>query len=269
MNRNTSQWLIPIVLALGAAAGLWYYWVQVNEPVRQPQRTAPPPAAAMPQPAPEPLHPIPESAPAPEEERPALVPLPPLDQIDEYFKLALSDLFGSSIDDVLVSTGVIQRIVATVDALPRPQVAERIRPLSRPQGQFAVDGQDDSGEFSINRSNFDRYEPLVEMIANADLEEVGAVYRRFYPLFQKSYVELGYPDGYFNDRLVEVLDHLLATPDIGDSVALVRPHVLYEYADPDLENLSGGQKLLLRMGSENRQRIKQSLRELRGIVTRL
>ena len=268
MNRNASQWLIPILLALGAAAGLWYYWVQTNEPVRQPPPASQPPVAAEPRPAPEPLHPMPEPSPA-ATERPALVPLPPLDQSDEYFKLALSDLFGSSIDDLLASSGMIQRIVATVDALPRAQVAERIRPLGRPAGQVVVDGQDDSGAFSIDRSNFDRYAPLVEMIATADLAEAAAVYRRFYPLFQKSYIDLGYPDGYFNDRLVEVIDHLLETPDIDDSVTLVRPHVLYEYADPDLEELSSGQKLMLRIGSGNRQRIKQTLRELRRIVTQL
>lgn len=27
-------------------------------------------------------------------------------------------------------------------------------------------------------------------------------YVRLYPLFQKAYVELGYPNGYFNDRLI-------------------------------------------------------------------
>jgi len=48
---------------------------------------------------------------------------------------------------------------------------------------------------------------------------------------------------------------------------LVRPHVLYEYSDPDLEALSSGQKLLLRMGTDNGKKIKDTLRELRGLVT--
>ena len=38
------------------------------------------------------------------------------------------------------------------------------------------------------------------------------MYKQYYPLFQQAYVDLGYPEGYFNDRLVEVIDHLLATP---------------------------------------------------------
>ena len=66
---------------------------------------------------------------------------------------------------------------------------------------------------------------------------------------------------------IEVIDHLLETPEVNDPIELVRPHVLYEYSDPNLEALSSGQKLLLRMGSDNAARIKGTLRELRVLVT--
>jgi len=33
-------------------------------------------------------------------------------------------------------------------------------------------------------------------------------------LFQQSYEDLGYPGQYFNDRLVEVIDDMLKTPDV-------------------------------------------------------
>ena len=267
MERQTTAWLIPILLAIGAAGALWYYWVQTNEPAPEPV-VLPKPVAEAPPALPEPLHPLPEQD-VSRSERPELVPLPPLDQSDDYFKLALTDIFGGSIEDMLVSSGMIERIVATLDNLPRSHVAERIRPLGRLAGQFVVDGQDVSGELNINSNNYSRYDALVGLVAGADLTEVAEVYRRFYPLFQSSYVNLGYPDGYFNDRLVEVIDHLLATPDIDDSTLLVRPHVLYEFADTELEGLSSGQKLLLRMGSEHRSRIKQPLREFRNIVTQM
>jgi hypothetical protein len=266
MERQISGWLIPLLLAVGAGAALWYYWVQTNEPAAEPV-LLPRPVVEPPSPVPEPVYPLPEAA--PRAARPELTPLPPLAQSDDYFKLALADILGASIETMLARSGVIERIVATVDNLPRSQVAERIRPLDRLGGQFVVDGQDDSGEYYINSSNFERYDGLVDLLTGADVAELAEVYRRFYPLFQKSYVDLGYPDGYFNDRLVEVIDHLLATPDIADSVMLVRPHVLYEFADPDLQNRSSGQKLLLRIGSEHRKRIKQTLREFREIATRL
>ena len=273
MERQTLQWLIPALLAIGAAGALWYYWIAVNRPAPEPV-VAPEPVAqepqAMPEPqaTPEPLHPMPEPD-MRATERPELVPLPPLDQSDDYFKMEMTDIFGDSIEEMLVASGTIERIVATVDNLPRAHVAERIRPLGRLGGQFVIDGQDGGGEFTINSSNYDRYAVVVELMAGADLAEVADVYRRFYPLFQSAYVDLGYPEGYFNDRLVEVIDHLLETPEIDDAAPLTRPHVLYEFADADLEDLSSGQKLLLRMGATHRSRVKQTLKEFRSIATQM
>jgi len=93
------------------------------------------------------------------------------------------------------------------------------------------------------------------------------VYLRFYPLFQKAYQDLGYPTGYFNDRLVKVIDMLLATPQIAAPIDLVRPNVMYVYADPKVESLPAGQKLLIRMGTDNAAVVKAKLMELRAIIT--
>lgn len=268
MRERRSEWLIPVLLALGAAGALWYYWVQANRPA-PPEPAAPAEApAAEAEDSAEPQHPVTETE-SPAEEPRRLVPLPPLEQSDEYFKLALSDVFGDALDEMLVESRVIERIVATVDNLPRERVAERIRPIGRIGGTFAAEALDGDGEFTISSGNYDRYDPLVDLLTGADLDAVEDTYRRFYPLFQTAYMDLGYPDGYFNDRLVEVIDHLLATPEVDDSMRLARPHVLYEYADPELEALSGGQKALLRMGSEHRSRVRERLREFRDIVTQM
>jgi hypothetical protein len=42
--------------------------------------------------------------------------------------------------------------------------------------------------------------------------------------------------------------------------------VLYEFADPELEALSSGQKLLLRMGSQHAATIKRVLQGLRALI---
>ena len=98
-------------------------------------------------------------------------------------------------------------------------------------------------------------------------KQLVAVYVRFYPLFQQAFKDLGYPSGYFNDRLIEVIDDLLAAPDLQGPVKLVRPKVMYQFADPDLEARSAGQKILIRMGSENAARIKAKLKEIRRELT--
>ncbi len=74
---------------------------------------------------------------------------------------------------------------------------------------------------------------------------------------------MGYPSAYFNDRLIEVIDHLLAAPEVKDPVSLVQPAVRYEFADPALQSLSAGQRIMLRMGNANAMKVKAKLREIR------
>jgi hypothetical protein len=100
-----------------------------------------------------------------------------------------------------------------------------------------------------------------------DAKTAAALYVRFYPLLQQAYRDLGYPQGHFNDRLVAVIDHLLATPQVEGPIRVVQPKVLYEFADADLEARSAGQKLLLRMGTANAARVKARLRQFRAEIT--
>jgi len=100
----------------------------------------------------------------------------------------------------------------------------------------------------------------------ADVKSLAALYRRLYPLFQQAYEDLGYPGKYFNDRLVEVIDHLLETPEIAAPIPLEQPRVFYTYADASLEARSAGQKLLIRMGPANARIVKAKLRELRAEI---
>jgi hypothetical protein len=88
-----------------------------------------------------------------------------------------------------------------------------------------------------------------------------------YPLFQRAYLELGFPSGNFNDRLIEAIDDLLDAPEIAGPVKLLQPKVLYQFADPDLEARSAGQKIMMRMGSGNAAKVKAKLREIRHQLT--
>jgi len=222
-----------------------------------------PPAPAESAAAEGPRYPIDAAEPGDDTER-SLVALPPLDDSDAFFLLDIASIFGQDIESLLLREGVIDRLVATVDNLPRRHVSEQVRPVGRlPQAFVAVESPDADARLQLGEDNYRRYDALVAHIAAADTDAIAEMYRRYYPLFQQSYERLGYPDAYFNDRLVEVIDLLLETPDPAAPPALVRPNVLYEFADPDLERLASGQKLLLRMGSEHAATIKQVLRALR------
>jgi hypothetical protein len=65
-----------------------------------------------------------------------------------------------------------------------------------------------------------------------------------------------------------VIDHLLAARLIEGPVKLVQRKVLYEFADPELEALSAGQKIMIRIGPENAARLKAKLLEIRRELVR-
>jgi hypothetical protein len=154
--------------------------------------------------------------------------------------------------------------VVTIDNLSEQKVAERIRPVKAAPGRFAVRGSEDAP--MLDPANYERYKPLVQLVLATDTQQLVTAYKRYYPLFQEAYASLGHPPEYFNDRLIEVIDHLLATPDLRGSIALAQPGVQFEFADPKLESRSAGQKVLIRMGSENATAVKKKLQELRGLL---
>jgi hypothetical protein len=256
MNENL-KWFAASVAVVGASVGAFVY-------LSGSDRTAPPlesvvaaPAQVTPPEEPAIKHPVPASE-APEA-------LPSLDDSDGAAENALADLIGKgSVEQFVITKDLVRHIVVTVDNLTEQKVAERLRPVKPLAGKFAVGGSEETPVLASD--NFERYKPLVQLVRSIDSQRLAATYARNYPLFQDSYESLGHPPQYFNDRLVEVIDHLLAAPDIRDPIALVQPSVQYEFADPKLESLSAGQKALIRMGTDNAAIVKDKLRELRSVI---
>jgi hypothetical protein len=213
-----------------------------------------------------PRYALPEAPPAEDEAQRDLVRLPPLDDSDAWFLLEIRNAFHPAFEALLMREAVIDRLVAAVDNLPRRKIAESIRPVDRLPDAFGTD-LDIDGNVVLGPSSYLRYDAIVAQVYFADLDKLYDMYLRFYPLLQQSYERLGYPDGYFNDRLVEVIDHLLETPVPAAPIVLVRPNVLYEFADPELEALSSGQKLMLRMGPDNAATMKRVLQRFRAKLT--
>jgi hypothetical protein len=115
--------------------------------------------------------------------------------------------------------------------------------------------------------NYERYTPYVQLIAQLDVERLAALYLRVYPLLQQAYGEVGPAGRPFSDRVIAVIDELLATPEVAGPIELEQPSVYFRYKDPELEARSSGQKLLLRMGPANAAIVKGELRALRAQLT--
>ena len=158
--------------------------------------------------------------------------------------------------------------------LLRPARGElRLGPARKPQ-----DGR------VIAAANSQRYADFLRWFERTDNARLLSLYARMYPLLQQTYVELGHPDSYFNDRLIAVIDQMLATP-VQKSALRVKPASpetlaaaaqtstptapRYEIADPALEALSTGQKMMLRIGPAQAARLKIKLKTLRAGLVRL
>lgn len=254
--KNPLAWLAILLVAVGG--GAYYYWRSTIVEAPPPVAAAPPPPAPAPLEPPRILHPVPDP-------QPGAVPLPSVADSDGLVADAFGGLVGrDAFARFFVPDGIVRRFVATVDNLPRKTLAQRVLPVKPVPGAFVVAGRGDT--LAIGGDNALRYRPYVAVMEAAEAKKLVAAYLRFYPLFQAAYQELGYPNGYFNDRLVQAIDDMLAAPDIA-APRLVQPKVLYLYADADLEERSAGQKIMLRMGTANAARVKDKLRAIRREIT--
>jgi Protein of unknown function (DUF3014) len=252
---NKPMIVVAAVVVL-AGAGIAYYFHTHHAPPAGLAAAPPPPPAAPAEPAIE--HPVPDAA-------ASSAPLPALGDSDPAIRDALAAATGKDAMQYLVPESIVRHLVVTIDNLPRQKVSPGKRPTVAVPGTFMAEG--DELHATIDPKNYTRYDPMVSVVRKLDMKRVADVYLRFYPLFQGAYQDLGYPTGYFNDRLVQVIDSLLATPKIDGPIELTRPNVLYTFADPTLEARPAGQKLLLRMGPDNAAAIKAKLGELRAIIT--
>lgn len=249
MNKIQLKATVALVI-LGGGLAAYFYMQQIEQEVAV--KVPPPPLATAPKPE------VRQIIEAP----PAATPLPQLAESDSFVLDALASMVNNeSLMKLIHSEKIIRNIVATIDSLPNMKLPLRLLPVKQATGKFITAGGEDS--LMINQKNSVRYTPYMKIAEALDVKKLVGLYVRLYPLFQQAYVELGYPNKYFNDRLIEVLDDLLDAPDIKEPVKLIRPNVMYLFADPDLEELSVGQRILMRIGSKNEATMKARLLEIK------
>lgn len=259
MTRRT--WLMLLLLAALAAAA-WLAWQRYQQPVPGPASGTLAPIV----PPADPADPAASRVPPPLEPLPPLEEPPALDESDAPLQQSLEEMVGTGpLEKVLIPDQLVRRAVVFIDNLDRRPIRMRHWPLRHVPGPPEIaTAPDGSSLWSLD--NGARYAPYVEALEAISPSGFAGVYRRYYPLLQKAWEELGHAEGSFHQRLLQVLDHLLATPRVTYPLELKRDKVLYQFADPRLEALSWGQKAILRAGPEHRPRIDARLRELRTAV---
>lgn len=254
--------MLILVLIAGLALGLAYYFYR-NQP-----QPAPIPVAEVPVEAPLALPPLAQTpaplpvleAPAPEEPAP---PLPKLNESDASVLTELQSLSSASLK-LIVPQEILRKFVRAVNAMDEGKVVHEYRPIASPPPPMRVEslGQPQGEaprQYRLTAENFRRYDEYVTLFAMVDKEALAATYRRFSPLLEEAYSEMGLKKGSFHEVLLSVMDKLIAMPVHEGELLLVQPKVFYQFADPELEKLPSTHKLLLRMGPENARSLQSSL----------
>ena len=257
--------LVVALLLAAIGAGVWFGVIKNrDEPlVTPPTRVEPPPPPPIVEEKTAPQYPIETAVGTPD---PPQEPLPTLDQSDAAVLALLGTLFGESAIELYANPEfVIQRIVTTVDNLPKRRIAPAANPVRPVGGALVTEGTGDATV--LGAANAARYAPYVALVEQVDIDALAAGYRRMYPLFQQAYRELGDPDAHFNDRLVEVIDHLLAAPEAPGPLQLRKNRAYLEFVDPALEARTAGEKLMIRLGPEQAAQVKRRLAALRVALT--
>lgn len=280
-RTKADHWLGAVALVMVVAIGLFAGWYMhgATSPPRYvvPEEVKPAPLLQNPARKPgttKPAHPV-----APAQLAEGEGPPPTLATSDAALT-KLMNLLASRRDVMrhLRLDGFIRRFVATVDNLPRDSAPASHWPVKPPKAGLDVVSM---GTYTmIGPDNELRHAPFILFVESLDPAALVQIYQRMYPLFQQAYEELGYPGSHFNDRLIAVIDHLLEAPEpaeplivelvqVQGPVQYTRPWLHYEFVDPELQSLSAGQKIMIRVGLVNERRLKARLAYIRAALLQL
>lgn len=187
----------------------------------------------------------------------------PLDVSDAAVKLAIVEAIRSpEISKFLVDESLLQKFVINVNNLANQEITIKDNLLTEPAREFSVYQQAD--KIWIDRSSFQRYTPYIDAIEAVDAQDLLNAYESYKPALQEKFAEIARPGEELDDTLIRAIDELLNTPLVPVPIEVISETVMYKFADPKLEALSGPQKQMIRMGPDNMRRFKDVLREVKA-----
>jgi len=193
---------------------------------------------------------------------PEIVELPGLNQSDSFIAERLAQLSnGAALLSYLADEQLIRRFVVLVENVSRGTLPQTNLPYRDVPGDFPVRAIDDN-LFEMNETGYRRFDQVVEAILAVDTDQAMTLYRLASPLFQQAYAELGFRDENFDDTLRRAIRNVLDTEEISGPLQLVKPSVMYLYADSQVEGMSDIQKQLIRIGPDNSEKVKAKLRQV-------
>ena len=189
------------------------------------------------------------------------ITLPPLEMSDAIIRELIGKLSTHPrIAAWLATDGLVRNFTVVVVNIAEGRTpASQLRRV-RPTGPFQVTQR--GADWVIDPGSYDRYTPLAEAAASLDPAGAARIYKGLRPLVDQAYAELGYPDIPFDRMLERAIIRLLETPVVEDPIRVKPVGIGWVYTDPRLEDLTGAQRQLLRMGARNQQVVQEALRRI-------
>jgi len=201
------------------------------------------------------------AAPVVEESPTELVELPSLNDSDDFVFEGLRALQnGAALIRVLADEQLIRSVVVFVDNINRGEFPQTGLPYKRIGQEMPVRNIDEN-LFVMEASAHDRFNQIIDTFVAVDTDQAMILYRTLQPLFQRAYAEIGSRNVNFDDTLRSALNAVLRSPNIDGPYQLVKPSVMFLYADANIENMEEMQKQLIRIGPENTEKLKAKLRQ--------
>ncbi len=164
----------------------------------------------------------------------------------------------------LIPDQLIRKFVAAVDNIAQDEdPIAHIRHLAPPT-RFQAMGPRTA--LVADPKSYHRFDAFASVAASIDATAAARLYLNLGPLFDDAYTELGHSRGEFHQTFVRALGRLIATPASPRRFDLVRQKVSFAFADPQLEALAPAQKMMIRMGPDNRAKVQAKLEELRAAL---
>ena len=270
MNRGAVWGLLGVGLAVGVVVAL-RFWPGAEAP----QSTPPVPAPANPpvaEPAssvlPPALQPLPPGEPAaasasPPADAPIATPppLPPLNESDGFVR---SQAAGFELPETWTKDDdLVRRFAVLIENVGKGEAPPKRLGVLSPAEKFPVRQEGD--RFFLDPAGYARYDPYLDRLERLAPASLATFIDLLGPLFDEALLELGQQND-VDAAALAAIDRVLAAPALDGEIELVRPGLMFEYADPALEALGGLEKQLLRMGPHNTRRLQAYLQRLRPLL---
>ncbi len=235
--KNTGLLIAVLLLAAGAAVGIYGARSFLNKPA----------ASGL------------SSAPAAPDAPPSN--LPPLEESDELVRGRAASLSSdASFREWLKQESLIARLSAAMNMIANGKVPRESFAAFAPRGKFLAVKK--GGKAFADPAAYARYDGFAAMVGKVDAVAAAKLFEELMPLFDAAQRALGEKNASAREAFFAAARELLAAPALASDTALKpgKKGIGWAYADERLENLSPAQKQLMRMGPQNQAAVQAKLR---------